>query len=76
MTVIFLQHLISQVCISQQISVIVKIEFAHQITYEAPPRQNIFEGELPAEKSVHEKKSVLEYNRSGVNEDALKEYSK
>ena len=56
MTVIFLQHLISQVCISQQISVIVKIEFAHQITYEAPPRQNIFEGELPAEKSVHEKK--------------------
>ena len=58
MTVIFLQHLISQVCISKQISVIVRIEFAHQITYEAPPRQNIFKGELATEKSV-DKKSVL-----------------
>ena len=39
-------------CISRQTSVIVKIEFTHQITYEAPPRQNIFKGELATEKSV------------------------
>ena len=43
-------------CISRQTSVIVKIEFTHQITYEAPPRQNIFKGELATEKSVDKKK--------------------